>query len=439
MDVPESRYVRTSDAYVAYQVLGDGPLDVLVPTDAAMALEVLWEEPAAARFIERLATFSRVVLVQSRGWATLHADHTLETNVADAIAVLDAIDSDEAAVFASADAGLSGVFMAATYPSRTRCLVLCNAYARLFRADGYSFGLPLELEDELVDLVEQGWGTGNSVELLAPSRSGDERFRRWCAKSQRVRASPREAATAFRMWVHGDVRDVLPAVRVPTLVLHRRSDRYVRVEHGRYLAAHIDGAKYVELPGDDHLVVAGDTERLIDEVEEFLTGTRRATETDRVLSTIMFTDMVGSTVRLVEDGDRRWQERLDRHDSAVRAELARFQGCEINTMGDAFVATFDGPGRAIRCACRIRDALRSANIDVRIGLHTGELERRGDDISGIAVVIAQRIQARAHAGEVLVSSTVKDLVAGSSIAFTDRGTSSLKGVPDEWRVFRAEA
>jgi class 3 adenylate cyclase len=435
MDVPETRFAKNGPTYIPYQVVGDSDLDILVFLDAGMALDVMWGERAVERFVGRLASFGRVIIVQSRGWATLGADRTLETNVADALAVLDVVGSDEAAIFAPADGGLSGIFMAATYPARTRALVLCNAYARLFAADGYSFGFPPELEDQLVARVEDGWGTGASVNVLAPSRSADDAFRRWCAKSQRVRAAPNEAGVAFRMWIQRDVRDVLPAIRVPTLVLHRSANPYVRVEHGRYLAEHIGGARYVELPGHDHMFIAGDIDDIVDEVEQFLTGTRRALDTDRVLATMLFTDIVSSTEKLAAAGDRRWMSSLDRHDAIMASELTRYGGQRVKTTGDGILATFDGPARAIRCATAIRDELRNCGLEIRAGLHTGEVQVMEGDLGGIAVHIAARVAALAEGGEVLVSSTVKDLVAGSGMDFADRGTHVLKGVPDEWRLF----
>ena len=305
----------------------------------------------------------------------------------------------------------------------------------LSRADGYPEGFPDDFVDGILSLSRERWATGWGLQRLAPSMRDDVRFARWAARAERLNLKPVDAAWRLRNIYDVDVRDVLGAIRVPTLVVYRAG---ARAAQARYVADHVAGSKRVELTGDDFLFFAGDTKPMLDAIEEFVTGGVAVRDDDRVLATVMFTDVVGSTEQLAQQGDRRWQELLDSHDTVVRHEIERFRGREINTMGDAFVATFDGPGRAVRCAGAVRDALQGLSIRVRIGLHTGEIERRGDDIGGIAVHIAQRIQALAQPGEVLASSTVKDLVAGSDIMFTDRGTHALKGVPDEWRVFTAE-
>ena len=328
------------------------------------------------------------------------------------------------------------MLFAATHPERTGALVLVNPSARVRRADGY----PEELSDDVIDKIlsrsSEEWGTGWGIRRLAPGMRDDARFVRWAARAERLNLNPVNRAWRLRNIYDADVRHALGTIRVPTLVAYRAG--YQGAAQARYVAEHIAGSKCVELMGNDWLFFAGETKPMLDAIEEFVTGGVAVRDDDRVLATVMFTDVVGSTEQLVEKGDHRWQELLDSHNTVVRHEIERFRGSEINTMGDAFVATFDGPGRAIRCAGAVRDALQGFSIRVRIGLHTGEIERRGDDIGGIAVHIAQRIQALAKPGEVLASSTVKDLVAGSGIMFTDRGTHALKGVPDEWRVFTAE-
>jgi class 3 adenylate cyclase len=348
-------------------------------------------------------------------------------------AVMDAIGSHRAALFGISEGGPMCLLFAATYPERVQALVLFGTYA-----NSSARGLPPETPEALVDRLDRNWGTGESLRDFAPSRVSDEQFRQWWAGFERLGASPSAVIALLQMNSEIDVRHVLPSIHVPTLVIHRAQDCRMSVEAGRYLGAHIADAKYVEVPGVDHVLWAGDTDRIADEIEEFLTGSRSASEPNRVLATVLFTDIVDSTRRAAELGDRGWRLLLDRHDAAVRQEIARFRGREVKTLGDGFLATFDGPARAVRCACGVARAMGPFGIAVRSGLHTGEIEIKGEDIGGIAVHMASRIATLAGADEVVVSSTVRDLVAGSGLRFRDMGSRSLKGLSDELRLFSAD-
>jgi class 3 adenylate cyclase len=352
--------------------------------------------------------------------------------------VMDAARSERAALLGHADGGQMAMLFAATYPERVSALILVDSSARPLRDVDYPCGLPSDRVTPLVEWVETVWGTGGLADIMAPSVAHDERFRRWRARYERLAMSPRAFTAMYTAHLETDLRGVLTSIGVPTLVLHRAGNRYVRVGHGRYLAEHIPGAKYVELPGEDHLFHLGNAEPMLVEIEEFLTGVRPVPDTDRVLATVLFTDIVGSTARAAALGDRAWRALLDTHNGILRRELERHRGREVKTTGDGFLATFDGPARAIRCACAIRDAVGPLGIEIRAGLHTGECELIGENVGGIAVHIAARVAARAGAGDVLVSSTLKDLVAGSGIRFVDRGPHVLKGVPGDWRLFIAE-
>ncbi len=440
---PDTRYARSGDVHIAYQVLGDGPIDLIVVPGFVTHLEYQWEEPDAARFFQRLARFSRLIVFDKRGTGLSDrvADKdlpTLEQRMDDVHAVMDAAGSRRAALFSISEGGAMCLLFAATYPERTSELILCGSYARRTWAPDYPWGLTPDSNRKALESIEQGWGDAYAIETRAPSRMSDEHFRRWYATLYRMGASPGAAMALMKMNSEIDVRHVLPNIRVPTLILHRDHDRTIPVEHGRYLAEHIPGAQYVELTGIDHLPFVGDVDSLVAQIEEFLTGAHSAPEADRVLATVLFTDIVGSTQRAVELGDRRWQDLLDQHHVLVRRELARHRGREVDTAGDGFLATFDGPARAVRCASAICAGVRSLGIQVRAGLHTGEIEMGEGKISGVAVHIGARVAAFASPGEVLVSSTVKDLVAGSGIQFADRGLRALKGVPDEWRLFAVE-
>jgi len=430
--IPQTRYARGREGSVAYQVVGDGPRDLVFIPWWATNLEIMWEEPSLASFLGRLGSFARLLVFDKRGAGVsdpvpLAALPTLEQWSDDVRAVMKDAGSERAALCGHSHGGQMAMLFAATYPDATSALVLADAFAK------QSEGPPLTLDE-----IEERWGSGVNLEIFAPSRAGDERFRRWYSRYERLSLSPGMVRAVVASDAEKDLRGVLPAIRVPTLVLHRSGNRYVDVEHGRYLARHIPGAKLVEIPGEDHLYFTGETGALLDEIEEFLTGERPVAEADRVLSTVLFTDIVGSTERAAALGDRAWRELLERHHEAVRRELERHRGRAVEFVGDGLLATFDGPARAIRCALAIGEAVRALGLEIRAGLHTGEIELAGSAVRGIAVHIGARVASEAGPGEVLVSSTVKDLVAGSGLRFVDRGARSLKGVPEEWRLFAVD-
>jgi pimeloyl-ACP methyl ester carboxylesterase len=442
---PETRYARSGDLNIAYQVVGDGPLDLVYVPGWVSNVELMWEEPAMARFLGRLASFSRLILFDKRG--TGLSDRvsndklpTLEERMDDVRAVLEAVGSERAALFGHSEGGNMCVLFAATYPERTAALITLGSFAkRRDPDDDYPWAPTADDREETAADVELNWGhlRPEDVEYYAPSRLGDEQFVRNLEQYLRRAASPGAAAALLHMNSYIDVREVLPTIRVPTLVLHRTGDHDVNVAEGRYLAAKVPGAQFVELPGDDHWISAGNPDEIADEIEEFLTGTRPVPELDRVLATVLFTDIVGSTERAATLGDRRWREVLSTHDAVVRRELDRFRGREVDTAGDGFLAAFDGPARAVRCAIAAGEAVRELGVEIRAGIHTGECEVDGPKIRGIAVHTGARIASLAGAGEVLVSQTVKDLVSGSGLAFEDRGVHELRGVPGEWRVYAA--
>jgi pimeloyl-ACP methyl ester carboxylesterase len=442
---PETRYARSGEVNIAYQVAGEGPTDLVYVPGWVSNIELMWDEPAMAHFLGRLASFSRLILFDKRG--TGLSDRvsndklpTLEERMDDVRAVLDAVGSDRAALFGHSEGGNMCVLFAATYPERTTGLITLGCFAkRRDPDDDYPWAPTAENREEAAAEVEQHWGhmRPEDVEYYAPSRLGDEQFVRNLEQYLRRGASPGAAAALLRMNSYIDVRDVLPTIQVPTLVLHRTGDHDVDVAEGRYLASKIPGTKFVELPGNDHWISAGNTDEIADEIEEFLTGTRPVPQPDRVLATVLFTDIVASTERAAELGDSRWRELLSTHDAAVRRELARFRGREVDTAGDGFLATFDGPARAVRCAQTIGDSVRQLGVDVRAGIHTGECELDGPKIRGIAVHTGARVASLAGPGEVLISKTVKDLVAGSGLEFEDRGVHELKGVPGEWQLYAA--
>jgi pimeloyl-ACP methyl ester carboxylesterase len=439
---PETRYAKSGDVNIAYQVVGEGPFDLLYVPGWVSHVEQGWEEPAMAHFLHRLASFSRLILFDKRGTGLSdrvpeHELPTLEQRMDDVRAVLDAVGSQRAALFGYSEGGPMCVLFAATYPGRTLSLVLYGSFAKRLSAPDYPWGRdPAEREEEY-GFVEREWGKVTELAHYALSRADDEAFMERMATYRRRSASPGAAVALMRMNSQVDIRGVLPVIGVPTLVLHRVGDRDVDVGNGRYLAEHIPGARYVELPGADHMPFVGDTDAILDEVEEFLTGMRRGPDPDRVLVTLLFTDIVGSTELAARIGDRAWRELVERHHGLVRAELDRWQGREVDTAGDGFLAEFSGPARAIRCAQAVVAGVRSLELEVRAGVHTGEAERAGDALRGIAVHIGARVAATAEPGEVLVSATVKDLVAGAGIEFEDRGERELKGVPGSWRLFAA--
>lgn len=433
----ETRYARSGELYIAYQVIGDGPIDLVWAPGYMSHLEQNMFWPGYASYRDRLASFSRLIVFDRRG--TGLSDRTLELGsfeemMDDIKAVMDAAGSERAALFGGAEGGPMCALFAATFPERTSALILGASYPRRRWAPDYPWGLDDEARDRIFASYAKKWGTEDfGLHAMAPSLVDDERFRRWYAQACRFGGTPNSALEWFRVTMEIDIRDVLPAIRVPTLVVHRAGDRVVPVEAGRYLAEHIPDAKYAELDGSDHFAFV-EADDILDEVEEFLTGSRSTREPDRVLATVLFTDIVGSTERAAKLGDRDWTALLSAHHVLVRDRLKRFRGNEIRISGDGFLATFDGPARAVQCACAIRDGVRELGLEIRAGLHTGEIELAETGIEGIAVHLGARISALAQAGEVLVSSTVKDLVVGSGLEFAERGTHELKGVPGEWHV-----
>jgi class 3 adenylate cyclase len=439
---PRTRYASRGDLDIAYQVLGDGPVDVVVMPGPFIPIDSIDAEPAMYRFFRRLSSFCRLIRFDHRGMgmsSRIGADKITPACWAeDVVAVMDAVGSERATIFGSGFTAMSALFLAADRPERVANLVIVNGSARALWAPDYEAGAKASGPNPYTtvviepDAVEQGFDV---LEAVAPSVAGDHAFRAWWDAAGNRAASPSMARRSSQALVDADVRDKLPQITAPTLVLHRRDLTFVPVGHGRYLAEHIDGARYVELPGADTLYWVGDSISILDEIEEFITGARGGSAADRVLTTIVFTDIVGSTRRAAELGDDRWHALLDNHDNIVRHELERFRGIEVNTVGDGFVAMFPSPSTAIDCAEGIVDAVRPLGIEVRVGIHAGEVEVRGDDIAGMAVHIGARVAAMAGPGEVLVSSTVREIVTGSRRTFTDRGEHELKGVPGAWRVY----
>lgn len=435
--VPTTRYAKSGEVHIAYQVTGEGERDLVLVPGWVSHIEYAWEEPGYSDYLRRLASFSRLILLDRRG--TGLSDRvaelpSLEQQMDDVRAVMDAVGSERAALFGQSEGGPMCMMFAATHPLRTSALVLYGTFARLMRAPDYPIGIPAEAAEKFLDRIEQSWGTSFSADHFAPSLAGNDNFRRSWARFERFAVSPAGMKALMRIIYATDARDVLSVIQSPTLILHRTADRVARVEGGRYLAERIQGSKYVELPGMDHFPFVGDTDAILGEVQEFLTGVRHRPEPDRILATVMFTDIVGATQTAAALGDRRWRELLDSHHTVVREQLAQYRGREIDTAGDGFLAAFDGPARAIRCACAIVRAVRRLGVEIRAGLHTGECEVMGDKLSGIAVHIGARVASVAGSGEVLVSRTVKDLVAGSGIGFEDRPAQALKGLPGTWQL-----
>jgi pimeloyl-ACP methyl ester carboxylesterase len=435
----QTHYAQSADGTnIAYQVHGDGPSNLVFVSGFVSHAELVWEEPAIAGFLRRLASFSRLITYDKRGQGLSDRPGrppTLEESMDDLMAVMDAADCESSAIFGISEGGPMSALFAATHPDRVSSLVLYGTYARLIETAGFPEGVPGELFKEWTRTVQREWGGAVGIDFWAPSEAGNRDFERWWARLLRQGTSPSGAADLLSLYLEIDVRGVLGTIAVPVLVLHRDGDRMVPLRQARYLAERIPDARLVELSGEDHLVFVGDSGALLDEVEEFLVGSRRASDVDRALATVLFTDIVGSTETAARLGDRRWRELLARHDSAVRRELAVHRGREVKTMGDGFLATFDGPARAIRCAGSIRDDLDQIGVAVRAGIHTGEVETIGADVGGMAVNIGARVGELAGPGEVLVSSTVKELVVGSGIEFQGRGAHRLKGAPDEWSLF----
>jgi class 3 adenylate cyclase len=439
--IPETRYARRGSLHLAYQVLGSGPPDLLLLDQWFSNMEAQWDVPPLAELRERLSAFGRLIMFDKRGSGLSDPVPTSELPTVeqwmdDVPAVLDAVGSDKASVITNLGGGIMAMTYAAAHPERVSSLILVDCFARMLAAPDFPIGAPPEAAEEIDDVTDRGsWGRGMMLDRFAPSAARDDGLRRAWARYERMATSPGNAAVTVRSIWASDVRAVLPAIRVPTLVIHRADDRGLSVEHGRYLARQIPNAKYVELPGIDSLLWAGDQDAVAAEIQDFVTGVRPMPTPHRVLATVLFTDIVGSTQLAAAMGDERWRMLLDEHNRVARQQLDRSGGHEIKTVGDGILATFDGPARAIRCAVAIRDAVRDLGLQVRAGLHTGEIEVEPDDIAGIAVHIGARISALANGGEVLVSGTVRDLVVGSGIEFEDRGAHVLKGVPGEWRVF----
>jgi len=437
---PETQYAKSGNVNVAYQVVGDGRFDLVFVPGWISNVDLMWQEPTHERFLRRLASFSRLILFDKRG--TGLSDRvandrlpTLEERMDDVRAVMDAAGSEQAALFGYSEGGNLSTLFAATYPGRTRALVTFGIFAKRIWSPDYPWAPKPEEREQEYERLEREWGRDMDLGSLAPSVAEDEAFKRWMTAYFRRSASPGAAVTLLRMNTEIDIRAVLPTIGVPTLVLHRTGDLDAKVEEGHWIAKQIPGARFVELPGVDHLPWVGDQGSILDEVEEFLTGVRHGPEPERVLATVLFTDIVDSTARAAALGDRRWRDLLEGHHARVRRQLERFRGQEIDTAGDGFFASFDGPARGVQCALAVVDAVADLGISVRAGLHTGECEVVDGKMAGIAVNIGARVAAQADADEVLVSSTVKDLVAGSGIRFAERGRVALKGVPGEWQLY----
>ena len=453
MERPQTRYAKSGDVNIAYQVIGDGPFDLIFAPGFVSNVEFGWEEPSLERFYRRLASFCRLVIFDKRG--TGLSDRVagvpdLETRIDDVRAIMDATGSERAAVLGYSEGAAMAALFAATYPARTPALILYGSFLASewlpYIATSGATAERGSVRESLRDLaeLERRWGTPDYCDHLlredAPSMADDEDFRRWYATRLRLGASPSAAVVLTKMAMETDARPVLPSIQAPTLVLHRSGDRNCSVQNARYAAEHIPDAVFVELPGIDHLPFVGDSEAIAREIEQFLTGVWKRggwnePEPERVLTTVLFTDIVGSTAKSAELGDRHWRELIQKHHALVRRHLARFRGRELDTAGDGFFASFDGPARAIRCASVLSDAVTELGLEIRAGVHTGECELLEGKVGGIAVHIGARIASEARPGEVLVSGTVRDLVAGSGLQFRERGFAQLKGVPGEWRLF----
>ena len=433
-------YADSGGLQIAYEVLGDGPLDIVLAYDTGGNIDLIHERPEGERFLRRFGEFGRLIHVDLRGTGLsdpIEDLPTLEDWVDDVRAVLTAVGSDRAALVGNGIAAQLFMLFAAMHPNETAALVTVNGYARMGRAEDYPWGQPPGYEAASMQLIADSWGTGSVLGFSSPGHFGQgPRVQAWYARLERASATPRRAAVRQRLALDLDVRDVLSTINAPTLVIHSRDNDYIRRGHAEYLVNHIAGAQYFELPSADHVPFVADMNALMDAIQEFLTGTTRRADTDRALKTVAFTDIVDSTQRAAELGDRRWRGLLEMHETIARREVDLASGRLIKFTGDGLMATFDGPARAVQCVQTIGELL-GPDLPIRAGVHTGEVELIGDDIGGIAVHVAARIAALAGAGEVLTSSTVRDLVAGSGLVFEDRGEQSLKGVPEPWRVFAA--
>jgi class 3 adenylate cyclase len=445
-DVPTTQYALSAEGRsFAYQVFGASPRVLMVEAGIPTPIDLMWDEPGLVRARDRLTTFSRNIWAERRGWGSSERDLSPELGISGAAvdeelsATLDAVGAEQVAMFAGGFAGPGAIHYVAAHPERVSTLVLYGTYASYVRDAECPWGVPSETKDRLVAAAREVWGTGAMADVVAPSRRDDDRFREWLGRCERLASNPAYAAERIRVLFEQDVRRLLAQITVPTLVVHRRDDRYIRVEAGRHLAEHIVGAKYVELPGEDHFFFVGDADALIDEVEEYLTGIRTGREGNVVVSTVLFTDIIGSTRHEAAIGRREWSKLTAQHDVDVRAALHRHRGHEVKTIGDGFLATFDGAGRAVRCAAEIVRRAREIGLDVRTGVHTGEVEFRDNDVAGLAVNIAKRVCDLASGARILVTETVRGSVVGSDLEFDDQGEHELKGVPGTWRLFALDA
>ncbi len=441
--LPETQYVLSGGHQIAYQLVGDAERDILVVSRTTTPIDLVWDDPIAARGLRRLTGFARLIMCDLRGWGSSDSIDSkrlpaMQAWMDDIRAVLDAASSERATIVGFSESALPPMLFAATFPDRTSGLVLINAFARFLRGPETEFGMPEETAEQYVELYGTIAGRGALVEYMAPSRAGDPAFRRWAARSQRLGAGPGTASAIYEVFMRTDVTGLLPSIRVPTLIVHRRDDPHVRAAHSRFLADRIDGARLVTLAGEDNEWFSGEIDALFDEIEQFVTGIRRAPRSERVLATILFTDIVASTEHAAKLEDAAWRIVREAHDELLRSHIESFGGRLIDTAGDGALATFDGPARAISCACGIRDAAQSLGLSIRAGLHTGEIELLETGIGGLAVHVGARVAALAEGNEVLVSGSVPPLVAGSGIRFSPRGTHTLKGVPDQWAVFRVD-
>jgi class 3 adenylate cyclase len=437
MDV-DVHYARSGDLRIAHATFGNGPVDFVFVPGFVSHLENWWETNAPARFFRRIASFSRLIMFDKRG--TGMSDPfvgvpTLEDRIDDVRAVMDAVDSTSAFMCGLSEGGPMSILFSATYPDRTRGLILIGSNVRLLEAPDWPYGWSRERLQELLEEVSENWGQGGLMNLFLPSFVGDERAKRLWTRYQRMGGSPGTARALMEANMLIDVRPVLSHVQVPTLVIHRTDERVVSVGNARYAAEHIPSARLLEQPGEDHLPWLGDTDGMLDAIEEFVTGSRHRVDADRILAAVLFTDIVDSTRRAADAGDRRWRGLLDAHDEISVSEVERFGGRRVKTTGDGMLALFDGPARGVRCAEAVRDAVGELGMEIRAGLHVGECELRGDDVGGLAVHIAARVAGLARPGEILVSRTVRDLVAGSGLRFAERGEHELKGVPERWPLY----
>jgi class 3 adenylate cyclase len=435
---PETRYARSGDVHIAYQAVGDAPVDLIIIPTWVSHVEHVWEEPRVASFLEHVTTFARLILFDRRGSGLsdpVAAAPTLESQMDDVLAVMNAAGSRRAALFAQLEGGAMALLFAATHADRISSLALFSSWARLTRAPDYECGDDPQQREAMVEGLLAAWGSGRRASMLAPTCTGDPAFRRWFGRLERLAASPGTAKEIMEVIGRDDVREVLDTVNVPTLVINRRDDALIDPCHSRYLASRISGARHVELSGRDTMFPFGDITVALEELEELVTGARRPRPSDRVLATVMFTDIVGSTQMAAEAGDREWRELLNRHDQLTTEAIDEYRGHKVKSTGDGLLATFDGPARAIRCAQELLCRVRDVGLSLRVGLHTGEVELVGSDVAGLAVHLGARVCAAAGRDEIFASSTVHDLVIGSGLEFADRGRRELRGVPGDWRLY----